>query len=177
MKVLLENLRVLVAVVLVLAMVFAGGNVAQADTLTADVTVTATPSFIGISVNVTSWGAGTVTTSSYTNTTTGYFGIDNTSSVITNNSISVTGATWTGGTAWTHSDTATIGADTVALRSNKGGTWGTSDVIVKNASPNNIAASQAANTDWPFGLSLQAPTSFSDGTLKTNTVRITASAA
>ena len=143
---------------------------------TADVAVNATPAYVSISVSPTTYGFGVVQTSSTTNTTTTYFTIDNTSTVSTNQTISVTASAWAGGVTWTHSDTCTPGVDTVGLKSNKGGTWGTGDVIVKYSSPNNIAANQVADTDYSFGLSLHAPTSFGDGVLKTNTVRITATA-
>jgi len=141
---------------------------------TADVTVNATPEYLSISVSPTTYAFGFVAESATPSTTTSYFTITNGSSVATNNTVSVTSATWTGGTPWTHSDTATPNADTVGLKANKGGTWGTGDVIVKFTSSLSLAASQAATTDWSFGLKLLAPTSFSDGALKTNTVRITA---
>lgn len=147
---------------------------------TADVSVNATPSYISISIAVDNqtYSFGTVATSATPSTGTSYFPVTNLSTVITNQSIKVTSATWTGGTGWTHDDTATAGADTVGLTANKGGAWGVGDVIVKAAAAfNNIAASQAVTTDYSFGLKLYAPTSFSDGTLKTNTVRITATAA
>lgn len=143
---------------------------------TADVTVTATPSYIAIGVTPNTYDFGIVAASSNTTTAnTTYFLISNNSSVTTNMTISVTGATWTGGTPWTHSDTATVGADTVALYANAGGTFGTGDVIVKNAAPNKIKTNQAATTNFSYGLDLLAPTSFSDGVQKTNVVRVTAS--
>lgn len=143
---------------------------------TADVTVTATPSYIAIGVTPTTYDFGVVAASSNTTTAnTTYFLISNNSSVTTNMTISVTGATWTGGTVWTHSDTGTPGADTVGLYANAGGTFGTGDVLVKNAAPNKIKTNQAATTNFSYGLDLLAPTSFSDGVQKTNVVRVTAS--
>ena len=139
----------------------------------AKVTYTPQPA---ITVSPTTYDFGVVAESSTPSTTTSYFTIDNTSTMITNNTVSVTTSTWSGGTVWTHSDTATAGPDTAGLKANKGGTWGTGDVIVKYASPSTLATSQAANTDWSFGLKLIAPTSFTDGVQKQNTVRITASA-
>src|SRR3972149_7043271 len=127
-----------------------------------------------ITVSPTSYGFGIVDVSSTSNTTTSYFTIDNTSTMQTDQTISVTTTTWSGGVTWTHSDTATAGANTAGLKANKGGTWGTGDVIVKNASPNFIAENQAASTDYSFGLSLITPTSHSDGVQKTIVVRITA---
>lgn len=167
-------LRLVVAVFAVMLVALPIAPVLAATT--ADVTVTATPQYLAITASPGSYDFGAVTTSSNTTTSnTTQIGIFNTSSVTTNMTISVTGATWTGGTPWTHSDTASPGADTVGLWSNAGGTFGTGDVIVKNASPNKIKTNQAANTNFGYGLDLLAPTSFSDGTQKTNTVRVTVS--
>jgi len=143
---------------------------------TADVTVTATPSYVSITLipGPTTWPIGVVTEGSTPSTTTSYFTIDNASTVQTDQTISVTTATWSGGVTWTHSDTCTPGTDTAGLKANKGGTWGTSDIIVKNASPNFIAENQAATTDYSFGLKLWAPTLFGDGVEKQIIVRITA---
>ena len=141
---------------------------------TADVSVNATPAYVGIAVSPASYGFGVVAAGATPSTTTAYFTIDNTSSVVTNQTISVTTSTWSGGATWTHSDTATVGIDTAGLKSNKGGTWGTGDVIVKYSSPLKIVSDQAATTDYSFGLELIAPTEFTDGVLKEITVRITA---
>lgn len=144
---------------------------------TADVDINATPEYVAISVNNTTYSFGTVAASSVNNTTTAYFYIDNTSTVQTDQTIKVTAASWSGGVTWTHSDTATPGADTAGLKANKGGTWGVGDVIVKAAAAfNNIAENQGATTDYGFGLQLLAPTSFGDGVLKEITVRVTAAA-
>jgi len=127
-----------------------------------------------ITVDPTSYGFGTVSASSTTSTTTVYFTIDNTSTILTDHTISVTTSTWSGGVGWTHSDTATAGADTAGLLANKGGDWGTGDIIVKYDTPNYIYDNCPANTGYSFGLKLLAPTSFSDGAQKQIIVRITA---
>ncbi len=129
-----------------------------------------------ITVSPTTYDFGTVTESSTTNTTTTYFTIDNTSTMQTDQTISVTTANWTSaGVPWVHSDNATAGVDTAGLKANKAGTWGTGDIIIKyNATWNDIATNQAANTDYQFGLSLIAPSSFTDGVQKTIIVRVTA---
>lgn len=141
---------------------------------TADVTVTYTPEYIAIADNVTTLDFGNVATSTTYQVPTDYVGITNTSSVQTDITIAVTGATWTGGSAHTHSETATPGADTVGLEANRGGTWDTGDVIVKNADPNYIYEDCPATTDFDYGLQLHMATSTSDGVEKTNTVRLTA---
>lgn len=148
---------------------------------TADVVITATPSFISISVSPGTWTVtGTIAASTTENTTTTYFTVTNTSSIITDQTISVnTTDNWTGGTEWIHSDTCVPAANTVGLKANKGGTWGTGDIIVKRIaqSPNLIADNQTATTNYNFGLSIWTPTSFLDGTAKSVTARITAAAA
>lgn len=141
---------------------------------TADVTVNATPAYITISVSPTTYGFGVINVNTTSNSTTTYFTITNGSTVLTDNTISVTSSTWTGGIGWTHSDTCTPAEDTVGMKANKGGTWGTGDVIVKYSLPNILADDQAVSTNWNFGLSLHAATAYNDSDLKTNTVRITA---
>lgn len=129
-----------------------------------------------ISVLPISYDFGVVAESTEPYTATDYFTITNNSTMQTDQTISVTSSTWTGGNAFTHSDTATPGADTVGLLSNRGGTWGVSDVIVKFSSPNYIYENCPATTSYDFGIKLLSPTSASDGAEKTNTVRITATA-
>ena len=129
-----------------------------------------------ISVLPVEYDFGVVAESTEPYTATDYFTITNSSTMQTDQTISVTSATWTGGNAFTHSDTATPGADTVGLLANQDGTWGVGDVIVKYASPNYIVENQPANTSYNFGIKLLSPTSASDGVEKENTVRITATA-
>ncbi len=144
---------------------------------TANITITATPSFISISSNDTDWNFGVVATSSTTNTTTTQFDIDNTSTVIIDVTISVNQTTWTGGAvAWNHAEDAVPGADLAGLNAQKGGTWGAAAIAVPNAGAL-LANDQAATTDFAFGLSLKAPTSFSNGDQKTIKVVCTAAAA
>jgi hypothetical protein len=141
---------------------------------TADVTVTALPSFISITATNTTYDFGVVTEGSVTNTTTAYFPIVNLCSVQSDQTIAAVTGNWTGGTEWIHSDTATAGVVTAGLSANQEGVWGVGDIIVKNADPNYIAENQAATTNYSFGLQLYAPTTFHDGTQKTMVVRITA---
>lgn len=165
-------LGMLVAILLVFIPVVSVG--AQS---TADVTVNATPAYISITVAPTAYSFGVVTESAVTNTTTDYFTVTNTgTTVTTNNTISVNASSWqSAGTGWTHSDTATAGANTVGLEANKGGSWGSGDVVVQYTTPQILAQDQAASTNWDFGLQLRAPTSFTDG--QTNTILVTVTAA
>jgi len=163
-----------IALALMLLFVFAVPIFAATS---ADVTVTATPAFISISVLPIDYDFGTVAESATPETTTSYFTITNSSSVVTDNTVGVTTSAWSGGIGWTHSDTCTPGTDTAGLKANKGGTWGTGDVIVKFNSPNILADDQAITTNWSFGLKLYAPTVFNDGVEKSIIVRITATQA
>lgn len=160
---------------LALMLLFLVPTPVAADTY-ADVAVNATPAYISITVAPAGYNFGTLATSSTTNTTDDYFTMTNSSTIATNITISVTGATWTGGTAWTHAEDGVPGADTVGLNSTtEAGGWGTG-VIVKNAAPLTLQTNLAAITNLKFGLSIRAPTSFSDGVEKQNTVRLTAAA-
>ena len=129
-----------------------------------------------ISVLPVSYDFGVVAESTTPYTATDYFTITNDSTMQTDQTISVTTATWSGGVTWTHSDTATAGSDTAGLKSNRGGTWGVSDVIVKYDTPNYIYENCAASTGYDFGLKLISPTAFSDGVEKEIVVRVTATA-
>jgi len=171
--------RVLVGLLLALMLV-ASLTVSAFASSTADIDVTVTPQMVAISVDLDEYDFGVQATSATPSSTTSYFTIDNTSNTQTDQTISVTSATWEGGDYdWTHSDTATPGDQIVGLKANKGGTWGVSDVIVKNATPNYIAENQAANTDYSLGLKMWVPTAFSaldTGTEKANVVRVSAAA-
>lgn len=171
----LTAIRAIVALLLALIPIFVAIPQEALALTTADITVNATPAYVEISCNVSTYNFGTVAASSTTDTpSTSYLGITDSSTVQTDQTISVTGATWTGGNPWTHDDLATPGAMTVGLKSNRGGAWGAGDVIVKNAAPDYIYENNAAGNDYAFGLRLLAPTSYTDGVEKTNTVRITA---
>lgn len=126
-----------------------------------------------VTVSPASYDFGAVVEGSTTNTTTSYFTISNNSTVQTDQTISVTTANWSGGNQWIHSDTATAGVDTAGLVSNNG-TWGVGDVIIKYASPNFIYEDCPASSNYTFGLSLVAPTEFTDGVEKQIVVRIIA---
>ena len=165
--------KYLASFLLVVVMVL-GMAVPTLAATTDDITVTATPAYVAISANQSSYDFGVVAASATPSTAEDWCTIDNTSTVQTDQTISVTTNSWAGGVTWTHSDTATAGADTAGLKSNKGGTWGVGDVIVKFDTPNYIAENQAATTDYAFGLQLIAPSSFTDGVEKTITVRISA---
>lgn len=178
----MKHLRVFLVLALfflltpVVPMAFAQGE-AYAVT-TANITITVTPGIIGISINATTYNYGYLSVGTTANTSAAWFGITNSSTVITNHSIGVVNATWTGGaTAWTHSNTATAGADTVGLVANAAGVYGVGDVIVKSSALNNIKTNLAATTNYEFGMGILMPTSSTVADQKTNVVQITVSAA
>lgn len=139
---------------------------------TADVTVNATPAFVSISVNVSTYTFGVVAVSTNYSTGQGQFNITNASTVQTDQTISVTGTTWTGGTPWAHAEDGVSGSDIVALyASNNTGVF---NIIVKNGTPNYIYENKAAGGSYLFELRMKTPTVFSDGVVKANTVRVSA---
>jgi hypothetical protein len=138
---------------------------------TSTVTVTFTPQSLVAGVTTpNSWAIGFVADSATAQTATGYFSTANTSNCVTDWAISC-GATWTGGTAFTHSDTATAGADTVGLKASPN--TGAFDKIIKNTSPVDVATSVAASTAVVWEAKFYAPTSHSDAVQKTNTIVMT----
>lgn len=133
------------------------------------------PSVLAIIVSPTSYDFGVVVESSTPYTTTNYFTITNSSTMQTDQTISVTTANWaSAGNPWVHDNNALPGVDTAGLKANRNGVWGTGDVIVKSTAPNYIYENCPANTSYSFGLKLWAPTSFSDGVLKQIVVRVSA---
>lgn len=178
------ELKKQICVILLILMAVVGlplGTMANADraeaVTTANITITVTPGAVALSCNVSSLAFGTVAVSGTSNTSTSYVGITNTSTVEGDFTIAVTANSWTGGaTPWTHSDTATADADQCGMNSNRGGTWGTGDVIVKYTSPNYIFENCPSSTNFDFGLSMVMPTSSTVVDQKTNEVQVTVAA-
>jgi len=141
---------------------------------TADVTLTATPKYVAITDNVTSYDFGAVDESQNYTMATGWVGITNSSSTQTDVTIRVTTTTWSGGVTWAHSDTATIGTDTAGLVSSNG--TGALNIIVKNAAPNDIYTNLPSGVNFTYETRLNAPSAFTDGVQKSITLRITAAA-
>ncbi len=144
---------------------------------TADVTVTATPSYVAIADNATAYDFGIVSESTNYTIATNFVAITNSSSVQTDVTIAVTTADWaSAGVAWTYSNTATAGTDIVGLVSNNA-TWGVGDVIVESSitgSPNFIYENLPSGVNFTYALKLVAPSAFTDGVQKSVTVRVTA---
>ncbi len=140
---------------------------------TADVTVTATPAYINISVSPNNYNFGVVQPNASYETPTTQFTVTNSSSVNINVTISVTSNSWGGN--WNHSDTGQPGTNAVALKAKK---YGNNDwIVVKYNNPNKIVENHQAGQSFQFGLQLLTPTQFEDGQQKQNTVRLTATQA
>jgi hypothetical protein len=141
---------------------------------TSTVTVTFTPQTIALGATTpNTWAIGYVADSATAQTATGYFSTANTSNVATNIAISCA-TTWPGGTAYTHSETATAGADTVGLKSSPN--TGAFDIIVRNGTPLELKHELAAVTACVWEAKFYGPTSHSDAVEKSNTIVLTATA-
>lgn len=166
----LSAVKLVLALLLGLLPMFLGTPSYASAATTANITINATPAYVAITVNLTFYDFGVVASSSTTNTSTAEFGIDNTSTVQTDQTVATNATSWQGGLGWDHDDGGTAGDNTTAIYAHNTD-W---SIVVKNAAPNFIAENQAAETDYDFGLSLQAPTVLYDGAEKTMGITITA---
>jgi hypothetical protein len=137
---------------------------------TADVTITATPTYIAMTNTPSTWAIGVVAAATNYSTSLTYFTANNTGSVASNIDMAVTGANWTGGVGWVHSNTAAAGVDTAGLI----GMNSTQNITIKTTSMA-LTHALAASTISQYGLTMIAPTSFGDGVLKTVVLRLTIS--
>jgi hypothetical protein len=141
-----------------------------------NVTVTATPSFISITNSPGTFDFGVISESSTPNTTTGYFGVTNDSTVAIDVNIGCDG--WSGTTPWTYgaagTDTGQLNAS--ATNGGVGGSTGAGnyDVTVPDGSTALLCDALAATTDFDWELELEAPASFTHGDQQTTVVTITA---
>ena len=154
--------RILVTLVVVLALLVPVlmPVVAQAAT-TAVVTINATPSYISISVNNTSWNFGSVAAGVDEATGTGYFGVTDSSSVTTANTVQMTTtweATTPGQSIWAY---GAAGADTARLLASDGDA--AFDVTLATGAPAALHTTGAPGQDWVFEIQLDAPASISYG--------------
>ena len=141
---------------------------------TANITIYVTPGVIGGSCNASSYPYGTVLVNTTSNTSIAYFGVTNTSTITTNWTLQSENATWLGGaTPWTHSDTATAGADQAGMKADRTDPWGGDDVAVPNATAVNIYGDCAALTDFDFGLSMVLPVTSTVNDEKANAIELT----
>jgi uncharacterized cupredoxin-like copper-binding protein len=142
---------------------------------TADVTVTATPTYIAITNTPNIYDFAAVAPSSVTNTagTTSCFTANNTGNAVSNITIVavLTAGNWTGGVGWIHSNTAIAGVDTVGLKC--GTDSGTITDLTVNTTSQLLYGNLAVANHTHWGMQLLAPTSFGDGVQKTMIVRLT----
>lgn len=168
----------------------------------ADVTVTATPSFLSISIAQNTWtingidGTGklAINATYYSNATGAsgdvtaptatvvdtdcYFLITNTSTVVTNMTANM--IHFTGGDAMTNTDTgyATNGANAFGASTyTTGATWPTGAVILKNAASAALKTSVAATTNVYFGVAIKTQSgAWASGSSQTSTITVTVTA-
>ncbi len=167
-----NGLRYLITLLLVLTLAIVWAVPAFAAT-TADVTVTATGAFVSYAASQTTYNFGTVAASSTTNTTGTWITFTNYSSVSTNISVKMLAAAWTSiGAGWTHDDAAP-GNNTAAMKANSCNTtsWSSSVFVTFNLPFSEIAQAVPIGSNVNSGLSLLAPTVFTDGATNNNTVR------
>jgi hypothetical protein len=166
--------RALVGLIVVLVMLVPLLMPVMAQALTtAVVTLNATPSFVSISVNNTSWNFGNVSAGVDKATGTGYFGVTDTSSVQTTNTIQCTTvweATNPALTKWTYGAPA---ADTAQLKASDGD--GAFDVTVPSGSAPTLHITPTGNSNWVFELQLDAPSSITHGAAQGCKVTISSS--
>jgi len=87
--------------------------------------------------------------------------------------VTVSGTDLIGGTTWTLSDTATAGVNTYGL---KVGLGSYNIIVRKTAAYNTLVSDLAVGASQSFGIQFLAPTSFSDGVVKTGTLNLTVTA-
>jgi hypothetical protein len=183
--------RILALLMAVIAVIAVPAMPAFAAT-TADVTVTATPTYIAVTNSLASWSIGAVI-ESQANTYwwdadgSGYAAapadpfvdgdmpatITNTGSVAEDIDVKVTSTTWAGGVGWTVA--AAVGADTVVVKAGITGMANEAAMVVLTGADQELKDNLAASGTVKWILHLETGT-FTDGAGKTGTVRITASA-
>lgn len=166
----LKKLKVWLGVFSVVALLLLCTPAVALGATSATVTVDATPQYVSISLNNSTYDFGVVAASATPNTAGGYFGITNSSNVETDNTIVSNG--WEGGdNDWTW---GASGEDTALLNASDGDE--AYDVEVDDTTPATLKAAVAAETDWEFELQLECPSSFTYPNAQSTTITIAASA-
>ncbi len=171
------NRRVVVSLVLALVLILLPASGVLAAT-TDTVTITATPSYIGIANSQSTFDFGVIAASSTPNTTTAWATITNTSTVAIDINLASNG--WSGTSSWTY---GTAGADTAQLKASgtNGGTGGSTgagayDKLIPTTGGVVLADALAVAANVVWEMQLDAPTSFTFGDEQTTTVTLTATA-
>ena len=172
--------RLLVSLTLALMLVLSFSMPVFAQS-TADVTVTATPTYISISntptsealgslaTNSTTWAIGTAPADPLTDAGC-TFTVTNDGNVAEN--ITIKATNFTGGVGWTLA--STVGVDTVVMKAGKSGDAQSAMVVVMPTGGANFISALAVNgtMKWEFNLSTGT---FTDGVEKSTTITLTAS--
>lgn len=167
----LRGLKYLVGLIAILAVVLMP-SMALADT-TAGVTIDATPTYIAIALNISTFDFSLVAADTDENTTAGYFGVTDSSTVAVNCTIQCN-STWEGGANdWTW---GAAGADTALIKASNG-TAAYDVTIAALATEYELNKSSVAGTDWVFELELDAPSSFTFGNAQSCQLKLNAVAA
>lgn len=172
MKKLPRQLKGILPLLAILSLLAIPGSPILAAT-SATVDINATPAYISISVNNTSFDFSTVTADTDEQTATGYFGINNTSSVTSSTTIVADGWTFVSGgsQSWTW---GAPGADTCQLKASDGD--GAFDVTVDDSTPIALKSAQAADTDWVFEIQIDAASSYTHGDEQETTLTLACTA-
>jgi len=133
-----------------------------------EVTVTATPSFLGIENSPSNFDFDTVVANTDENTTETWFTLTNVSNVAINTTIGCNG--WSGTQFWTYGPSD---VDTGQLSFGTGSGYTT---VVPSGSTVAFVSGMVAYATQSWGLELDAPLSFTHGYVQTTIVTITASA-
>jgi len=168
----MKRLIVVLAVVLTLVL----GAVAPAlAATTADVTITATPSYISIDDNTTTFDFGIIATSATGNTSHSLIAITNSSSVQIDCTIGTNSTIWcANGIAWTVNANGTASDGGAGLWAYSNATLPGAGVIVNNTGTNQVASDLGAGKPFTYGLQLNAPSVYADGTQKSVKIIVTA---
>lgn len=170
----MKRLIISVVLALTLLMVPVSGALAAEDT----VTVTATPSFVAIANSHSDYDFSVIAESSTENTGTGYFTLTNTSTVVTDVTLSC--VTWSGTSSWTYgasdADTGQLKASGDNPGAGGSGGAGTYNLVIPTSGSVLLNDDLPATTNVAWEMQLDAPSSFSHGYEQTTTVTITATA-
>lgn len=159
--------KTLLAILMALALVVIPvGSVLAANP--EQVTITATPDFLGIENTPSSFDFDTVTADTDEATGEANFTLTNVSNVEIDTTIGCNG--WSGTLTWTYGPSA---QDTGQLSFGTGGGYNT---VVPSGSTVAFVSDMAAYATQDWGLELDAPLSFTHGYVQTTTVTITATA-
>jgi len=166
----IKGLRYFVGLLAILAMLLFPASALAATTQ--GVTISATPTFISIALNTSTYNFSMVAAGVDEDTASGLFGVTDTSMVIVNTTIQCN-ATWTGGAGWTWGAAA---EDTGKIAASNG--TGAFDVdIAATSTEYELNTGDAAGADFVFELRLVAPTAFTYGDAQTCQLKLTAAAA